>query len=234
METTKIGVVIVAAGGGKRMGGVIPKQFALVGNEPILVRTINNFAKAFAGAKIVVVLSADKMDFWRNLSARFRVARHTVVEGGRERFDSVKRGIEALSDAVDLIAVQDGVRPFASIEMLRRVADCATKNGSAIPVVLPVDSFRMVGGNGESEIIDRSALRIVQTPQIFRADILRAAYDTDFSPAFTDDASVVERAGFAVTLCEGERTNIKITTPDDMVFAQAIIDARTQREEPQE
>lgn len=216
------------------MGGVIPKQFALVGNEPILVRTVNNFAKAFAGAKIIVVLSADRVDFWHDLAARFRVARHTVVEGGRERFDSVKRGIEALSDAVDLIAVQDGVRPFASIEMLRMVAECATKNGSAIPVVLPVDSFRMVGDNGESEIIDRSALRIVQTPQIFRADILRAAYDTDFSPAFTDDESVVERAGFAVTLCEGERTNIKITTPDDMVIAQAIIDAQKQREEPQE
>ncbi len=231
MEATKIGVVIVAAGGGKRMGGNVPKQFALVGNEPILARTINNFAKAFAGAKIVVVLAADKVDFWKDLSARFRVARHTVVEGGRERFDSVKRGIEALSDAVDLIAVQDGVRPFASTEMLRRTAECAERNGSAIPVVLPVDSFRVVTGNEGSQIIDRASLRIVQTPQIFRADILRAAYDTDFAEWFTDDASVVERAGYPIHLCEGERTNIKITTPDDMVVAQAIIDAQKQVEE---
>lgn len=226
VDSTKIGVIIVAAGSGRRMGGSIPKQFAFVGNEPILVRTINNFAKAFAGAKIVVVLSADWVDFWHDLAARFRVARHTVVEGGAERFHSVQRGIEALSDAVDLIAVQDGVRPFASVELLRRVAECAASNGSAIPVVKPVDSFRRVASDGQSDIIDRSALRIVQTPQIFRADILRAAYDCAFEKSFTDDASVVERAGFAVHLCEGERTNIKITTPEDMLFADAIIEAQ--------
>lgn len=234
VDSTKIGVIIVAAGSGRRMGGSIPKQFALVGNEPILVRTINNFAKAFAGAKIVVVLSADWVDFWHDLAARFRVARHKVVEGGAERFHSVQRGIEALSDAVDLIAVQDGVRPFASVEMLRRVAEFAATNGSAIPVVQPVDSFRRVEGDGQSEIIDRSALRIVQTPQIFRADILRAAYDCTFEKSFTDDASVVERAGFAINLCEGERTNIKITTPEDMLFADAITEAQREQAEQKE
>lgn len=223
MDEIKIGIVIVAGGSGTRMGGTIPKQFAIVGGEPILVHTINNFAKAFPTAKIIVVLPAAQTDFWKNLSARFKVARHSVVEGGAERFHSVKNGIEALSDAVDLIAVQDGVRPFASTELIRRTAECAAENGTAIPAVKPVDSFRTTSGdNGESAIIDRSTLRIIQTPQIFRADMLRAAYDVDYDAAFTDDASVVERAGFAVTLCEGERSNIKITTREDMILAEAI------------
>ena len=227
MDETRIGVIIVAGGSGTRMGGTIPKQFAIVGGEPILVRTINNFARAFPTAKIIVVLPAAQMNFWRNLSARFKVARHSTVEGGAERFHSVKNGIEALSDAADLIAIQDGVRPFASVEMIRRTAECAAENGTAIPTVKPVDSFRIVatGGNSESEIIDRSGLRIIQTPQIFRADLLRAAYDVDYDTAFTDDASVVERAGYRITLCDGERSNIKITTQEDMIYAEAIAES---------
>lgn len=228
MEQQQIGVVIVAGGSGSRMGGSLPKQFALVGGEPILVKTINNFAKAFAGAKIIVVLPAAQIDFWKNYSARFRVARHKIVEGGEQRFHSVKNGIEALTDYVDLIAIQDGVRPFASVEMLRATAQCAAEYGSAIPVVDAVDSFRVVTNQG-SEIIDRSKLRVVQTPQIFEAGLIRAAYDTLYSEQFTDDASVVEATTpHRVRLCNGERTNIKITTPDDMVLAEAI--ARLQAE----
>lgn len=229
MEEPRVGVIIVAGGSGSRMGGAIPKQFALVGSEPILARTINNFASAFASAKIVVVLPASHIDFWKNLAARFRVASHTIVEGGKERFNSVKNGIEALSDAVDLIAVQDGVRPFASKAMIRKTAECAKANGAAIPVVTPVDSFRWADGD-ESKIINRDNLRIVQTPQIFEAGLLRAAYDTDFDARFTDDASVVEAFGHKIALCEGERTNIKITTPDDMIFAEAIIKAQKEND----
>jgi 2-C-methyl-D-erythritol 4-phosphate cytidylyltransferase len=203
------------------MGGTLPKQFSLVGGEPILARTINNFRKALPTSRIVVVLPAEYIDFWKNFSARFSVAKHSVVEGGKERFHSVKNGIEALSCEVDLIAVQDGVRPFASKEMILRVVDCASENGAAIPVVKAVDSYRAVEGD-ESKIIDRTPLRIVQTPQIFAAPILRAAYDTTFMPHFTDDASVVEFSGEKVALCEGEYTNIKITTPADLVLAEAI------------
>ena len=133
----------------------------------------------------------------------------------------MKNGIESLSCELDLIAVQDGVRPFASKEMILRVVECASKSGSAIPVVRAVDSYRAVEGN-ESKIIDRTPLRIVQTPQIFAAPILRAAYDTPFRADFTDDASVVEFSGEKVTLCKGEYTNIKITTPSDLVIAEAI------------
>lgn len=207
------------------MGSSMPKQFALVDGLPILARTINTFARAFAGAKIVVVLPESQIDFWKNYSARFTVARHSVTTGGEQRFHSVKHGIEALTDAVELIAVHDGVRPFASVEMIRRVAECAAETGAAIPVTEAVDSFRVTTQTG-SEVIDRSKLRIVQTPQIFEASLLRAAYDTEYQQSFTDDASVVEQTTpCRVTLCAGERNNIKITTPEDMVIAYAIAES---------
>ena len=224
MEQPRVGVIIVAGGSGKRMGGTLPKQFSIIGSKPILAHTINAFREALPASRIVVVLPAEYIEFWKNLASRFEVAKHSVVEGGKERFYSVKNGIEALSDAVDLIAVQDGVRPFASKDMILRTVDCAAKNGSAIPVVNAVDSYRMIEGE-ESHIIDRTPLRIVQTPQIFAAPILRAAYDTEFRAEFTDDASVVEYSGEKVALCEGEYTNIKITTPADLVIAEAIVKA---------
>ena len=142
-----------------------------------------------------------------------------MVEGGAERFHSVKNGIEALSDAVDLIAIQDGVRPFASKELILRTVACAAENGAAIPVVKAVDSYRRVDGE-DSHIVDRTPLRIVQTPQIFSASILRAAYDTEFRQEFTDDASVVEYSGEKIALCEGEYDNFKITTPNDLLMAE--------------
>lgn len=226
MEQIVVGVVIVAGGSGSRMGGAIPKQFALIDGEPILVRTINNFAKALPGAKIVVVLPAAQIEFWKNYSARFRVARHKIVEGGEQRFHSVKNGIEAITDFVDIIAVQDGVRPFASLQMIRDCVKCASEHGSAIPVIEAVDSFREVTEDGGSRIIDRAKLRVVQTPQVFEASLIRAAYDTTYDSSFTDDASVVESTTpHRVTLCAGERQNIKITTPDDMVIAEAIAKA---------
>ncbi len=221
MEEPRVGVIIVAGGSGRRMGGTLPKQFSFIGGEPILVRTINAFRSALPSSRIVVVLPQEHIAFWKNLSSRFEVAKHSIVEGGEERFHSVRNGIEALSDAVDLIAVQDGVRPFATKELIARAVDCAAKSGSAIPVVKAVDSYRMVEGE-ESHIIDRTPLRIVQTPQIFAAPILRAAYDTPFRKEFTDDASVVEYSNEKITLCEGDYFNIKITTPTDLVIGEAI------------
>ncbi|MBQ7855516.1 MAG: 2-C-methyl-D-erythritol 4-phosphate cytidylyltransferase [Alistipes sp.] len=229
------GIVIVAGGIGSRMGSAIPKQFALVGGEPVLVRTINAFATTFPTSKIVVVLPASQIAFWKNLSARFTVARHSVVEGGEQRFHSVQRGIEALSGAVDYIAIHDGVRPFVSRQMIKRVAECAERTGTAVPVVHPVDSFRIEREDGSSQQIDRSPLRIVQTPQIFEAGLIRAAYDTEYDKAFTDDSSVVERVlGYKVTLCEGERSNIKITTPEDLAFGEAILRMQSDKEANEE
>ena len=230
MEQPRVGVIIVAGGSGKRMGGSLPKQFSIIGGSPILAHTINSFRKALPASRIVVVLPSEYIEFWKNLSARFEVAKHSVVEGGKERFYSVKNGIEALSDAVDLIAVQDGVRPFASKELILRTVACAAENGSAIPVVKAVDSYRVVESE-ESHIVDRTPLRIVQTPQIFAAPVLRAAYDTEFRSEFTDDASVVEFSGEKVSLCEGEYQNIKITTPNDIILANAIIESQNENKE---
>lgn len=232
MEQPRVGVIIVAGGSGKRMGGALPKQFSIIGGKPILAHTINAFRKALPASRIVVVLPAEYIEFWKNLSARFEVAKHSVVEGGKERFYSVKNGIEALSDAVDLIAVQDGVRPFATKELILRTVACAVENGSAIPVVKAVDSYRVVEGD-TSHIIDRTPLRIVQTPQIFAAPVLRAAYDTEFRAEFTDDASVVEFSGERVALCEGDYLNIKITTPNDLALAEAVIAMQSQ-EKPEQ
>lgn len=221
----KTGVVIVAGGKGLRMGGAIPKQFRFLGEKPVLAHTIEAFRKALPEAQIIVVLPEDHIPFWKDMCARLNIARHRVVMGGSERFNSVKNGIDSLEWDTDLIAVHDGVRPLASAEMIHRVADAAILHGAAIPVVAAVDSYRTVEGN-TSHITDRSALRIVQTPQIFRGDILRAAYKAEFTPTFTDDASVVEQAGYPIYLAEGERSNIKLTTPDDFVIAQALLEAR--------
>lgn len=226
-------VIIVAGGSGTRCGGSLPKQFRLLHNRPVLARTIDRFAAALRGAEIVVVLPERHIAFWKDFAARFEVAAHRVVAGGEERFHSVCRGLAALRSEPELIAVQDGVRPFASAELIRRVADAAAETGAAIPVVQPVDSFRRLEGE-ESQIVDRSRLRIVQTPQIFRADWLTAAYEQPFDPRFTDDASVVEAAGHRIALVEGERNNLKLTTADDFAIAEAMLAAREAEEEADE
>lgn len=222
MEKINIGVVIVAGGSGTRIGGAIPKQFMIVGGEPLLARTINIFAEALPAAEIVVVLPEAHIDFWKNLAARFDVAPHRTVAGGSERFHSVKAGISALNENTGIIAVHDGVRALVSKKLIIRAVQTAIEHGSAIPAIAPVDSFRVATDEG-SYPIDRASLRIIQTPQIFAAETLRDAYQTDFTPSFTDDASVVEKAGTKVTLCEGERSNIKITTVEDIAIAEALL-----------
>lgn len=221
----KRGVVIVAGGSGSRMQSVLPKQFLMLGGLPVVARTINTFSEALPGADIVVVLPEQHIALWENLRARFDVARHRVVAGGKERFHSVLNGINALSDKVEYIAVHDGVRAMATKKLIIRAMLAAEEHGAVIPVVDVVDSYRRVDGV-ESYIVPRSELRIVQTPQVFRAQVLRDAYNQPFSPAFTDDASVVEAAGGRIVLVDGERTNIKLTTPEDMAYAEWILQER--------
>ena len=218
----KRGVIIVAGGSGKRMQSSLPKQFLLLGGEPVVARTINTFAEALPGAEIVVVLPEEHIALWRNLAARFDVAVHKCVAGGKERFHSVKAGIEALSEDVTSIFVHDGVRALISKKLIIRAALAVDENEAVIPVVDVVDSYRRVTDSG-SEIMPRSELRIVQTPQVFRSETLRRAYGQVFDSAFTDDASVVERMGVAITLIEGERTNLKLTTPEDMEWAEWLL-----------
>lgn len=216
----------MAGGSGRRMGGALPKQFMMLDNEPILARSINRMHEALPAAEIVVVLPEEHVELWKNIAARFEVARHKIALGGKERFDSVKNGLAALSDGVRIIAVHDAVRPLASKKLVIKLFLEAEKHVAVIPVVAPIDSYRIVEGE-QSRIINRSTLRMVQTPQVFHADKLRDAYNRPFSSTFTDDASVMEAAGHTVTLVEGERENIKITTPSDMFVAEAIINAES-------
>ncbi len=219
----RVGVVIVAGGSGSRMGAKVPKQFAFLGQKPVLAHSIDMFAKTLPNVEVVVVVAEDRVEYWRNLSARFDVAKHRVVVGGAERFYSVKAGVDALGEGVDVIAVHDGARPLCSAELVQRCVRSAVSNGSAVPVIAIADSVREVfNGSDLSKIVDRSRLRAVQTPQVFDAAILRRAYAQSYSEVFTDDASVVESLGERVWLCDGERSNIKITTAEDMIFAQAF------------
>ena len=190
----------------------------------------NAFARTLHSTQIVVVLPEGQIDFWKNLAARFDIAKHTCTAGGPQRFHSVRNGLSALPRTVALIAVHDGVRPLVSSDLILKAVECAAAHGTAIPVVEAVDSLRQLTPDG-SHPIDRNTLRIVQTPQVFDAELLRRAYELDYSPDFTDDASVVERAGHAVTLCHGERGNLKITTADDLPIAEAILLSRASREE---
>ena len=210
------------------MGASLPKQFMMLGNEPILVRSINSIHEALPAAEIVVVLPTEHVELWKNLSARFIVAPHKIAHGGQERFHSVRNGLQAMSEEVEYIGVHDAVRPMASKKLIIRLMLEAEEHPAVIPTIAPPDSYRIVQGEG-SHIIDRSTLRIVQTPQVFQAKTLRRAYEQEFSPLFTDDASVVEATNTKITLIEGERENIKITTPADLIFAEALIS--TQDEE---
>ena len=204
------------------MQSSLPKQFMILGGEPVVARTINTFAEALPGAEIVVVLPKEHIALWKNLAARFDVAVHRCVEGGKERFDSVKAGIEALSPEVEYVAIHDGVRALVTKRLIISTMLEVEKYEAVIPVVDAVDSYRVVEGES-NEVIPRSKLRIVQTPQVFRSDILRRAYQQPYDSRFTDDATVVESLGIKITLIEGERSNIKLTTPEDMIYAEAMI-----------
>lgn len=215
----KYGVIIVAGGSGSRMQSALPKQFLMLGGLPVVARTINTFAEALPSADIVVVLPEAHISLWRNLEARFDVAQHRCVAGGSERFHSVKCGIEALGSDVEYIAVHDGVRALVSKRLIIRTLLDAEKSGATIPVIEVADSFRRVDGV-ESHIVPRSELRAVQTPQIFSAELLRRAYEQPFDSSFTDDASVVEAMGHRISLVDGERSNLKLTTPEDLEWAE--------------
>lgn len=203
------------------MQSALPKQFLMLGGMPVVARTINTFSEALPGADIVVVLPEEHIPLWENLRARFDVAPHRIVAGGKERFYSVLNGINALAEDVEYIAVHDGVRALVTKKLIIRAMLAAEEHDAVIPVVDVVDSYRRVEGD-DSHIVPRTELRIVQTPQVFKASLLRKAYDVPFNPTFTDDASVVEAMGHKITLVEGERANIKLTTPEDMTYAEAL------------
>ena len=217
-------VIIVAGGQGLRMGLPVPKQFALVAGRPVLMHTIARFHEADPLLGIIVVLPADQHEYWNDLCREhdFRIE-HTVVSGGETRFHSSQNGLLAIPDDVDgVVGIHDGVRPFVSVEVIRRCYAEARRSGSAIPVVPVVDTLRIVGDGNGSHNVDRSQFRAVQTPQVFSIGLLREAFRQQWRPEFTDDASVVEGIGVKIGMVEGNRENVKLTTPLDMLVAEEL------------
>lgn len=215
-------VIIVAGGGGSRMGSEIPKQFLPLNNVPVLMHTINNIFNFDQNISIIVVLPVGEIELWKNLCAKHAfIVPHQTVSGGETRFHSVKNGL-SFTPECDLIAIHDGVRPLVSPETLKRCFDMAADKGAAIPV-LPANESIREGTLDNSRPVDRSRLFLVQTPQVFRSEILRKAYDQSWNPEFTDDASVVEKSGTAVQMVFGNRENIKITYPEDLQIATLFL-----------
>lgn len=214
-------IIITAGGTGKRMGGNLPKQFLLLAGKPVLFHTIQRFHEFDPTAEIILSLPAEWLDYWENLCEihDFPVT-HQVVEGGKERFHSIKNALAMATGNV--IAVHDGVRPFASLETIHNCFEMAKAKGNAVPVVEMKESLREVSASSSKALI-RSHYRLVQTPQVFIADILRKAYEQDFYDGITDDASLVEALGITIELVPGNETNIKITNPSDLLFAEVIL-----------
>ncbi len=218
MNKTKF-AIIVAGGKGERMQTDIPKQFIEIQGKPILMYSIENFNRYDISIQIILVLPSGQIEFWHTLCKKhaFEIP-HKIVTGGQSRFDSVINGLDAVKLPA-LVAVHDGVRPLVSVETITRCFESAEKYGTAIPVIELVDSIRQITETG-NQSVDRNAYKLVQTPQIFDGEILKKAYKQDFSPLFTDDASVVEAMGTKIHLVEGNRENIKITTEFDLRIAQ--------------
>jgi 2-C-methyl-D-erythritol 4-phosphate cytidylyltransferase len=198
------------------------KQFVLLGGVPILAHSIEAFLAVAPEADIVVALPADRFDEWARLCLRHDVPPHKVCEGGATRFLSVRNALADLAPECEYIAVHDAARPMVSPGLILQTLEVAKGHGSAIPVVPLVDSVRRLTEIGSSPE-DRSRLRAVQTPQVFRADILRAGYAKAVGDDFTDDATVVESVGYTVMLCRGEKCNVKITEAEDLTMVEAIV-----------
>jgi 2-C-methyl-D-erythritol 4-phosphate cytidylyltransferase len=215
-------VIIVAGGKGMRMGGDFPKQFIAVGGKPILMRTIEAFYTYDKSIRIIVVLHSSYRDHWIRVCKGygFNISHH-IADGGETRFHSVKNGLSMVDSGY--VAVHDAVRPFVSNELIEECFSKAIEYKAVIPVIEMTDSLREIIDAEHSTIVNRSNYRMVQTPQVFEVDLLRKAYEQPFSEMFTDDASVVEAYGDNIHLVQGERTNIKITTPFDLELAEVIL-----------
>ena len=227
-------VIIVAAGTGSRFGTEMPKQFLPLCGTPVVAHAINAFREALgADSRILLVLSEPMIPLWRRLCADYVISSPEIVTGGATRWESVRNAIAALGEASPsaTVLIHDGARPLVTPEVIRRAASCALNTDGAIPAVPVTDSLRRLDDSEVmSEPVDRSLFRAVQTPQAFSLWRLREAYRLPYQDDFTDDASVLAAAGFQnVVLVGGSPENIKITTPVDMLLAEAIIKSRAEK-----
>jgi len=214
--------LIVAAGNGLRMKSDIPKQFLLLKNKPVLYYSIKAFLDAFDDIEVILVLPEEHIAKGQEIiDGYFDSSKFKIILGGRTRFHSVKNGLSLIEDEA-IIFVHDGVRCFVTKELIKRCYDSAVEFGTAVPVIDSADSIRMITKSG-NKIVDRNKVKLVQTPQTFHSKILLPAFAIDYKDKFTDEASVVEAFGLNINLVEGEKNNIKITTPHDLELANALL-----------
>ena len=225
-------IIIVAGGKGLRMGSDIPKQFLPIGGKPVLMRTLERFREYSAELQIILVLPEAQQEYWRELCKQYNFPLplegteggfYQLANGGQTRFHSVQNGLAKVpDDAQGVVGVHDGVRPFPSIEVIKNCYETARTKKAVIPVIPVVETVRHLEGE-KSVTVPRGDYRLVQTPQTFDIQLLKAANRQPYNDGFTDDASVVESYGYEITLVEGNRENIKITTPYDLKIAEVLI-----------
>ena len=217
-------IIIVAGGKGLRMGSDIPKQFLPIGGKPVLMRTLERFREYSADLHIILVLPEAQQAYWQELCGKYDFkVKYQLANGGQTRFHSVQNGLALVpDDAEGVVGVHDGVRPFPSIEVIKNCYETARTAKAVIPVIPVVETVRHLEGDS-SVTVPRGDYRLVQTPQTFDIQLLKAANRQPYNDGFTDDASVVESYGHAITLVEGNRENIKITTPYDLKIAEVLI-----------
>jgi len=216
-------IIIVAGGSGRRMDADIPKQFLLLHGKPVLMHTCETFYSFDPSLSLIIVLPAEHITTWETLCKTHSLTiPHRIVEGGPERFYSVRNALRTIHPDESLVAIHDGVRPLVSHETIQTAFDAAYKFGNAIPVIPVIDSVREQTPSA-NHIIDRSKLQLIQTPQVFICSLICKAYEQDYSSSYTDDASVVEKLGEKIILTKGNPENIKITRPIDLIIAEALI-----------
>lgn len=214
--------LIVAGGSGSRMHSPLPKQFMELNGKPLLMHTFQAFANFDSSFEFVLVLPEKEVDTWKNLCKKFGFSiKHSIVKGGKTRFHSVKNGLKLIGGE-GIVFIHDGVRPLVSVKTIENCFQTALAYGNALPVILPTESVRKVSV-GKSEAVDRTRYYLVQTPQTFQVPLIKRAYEQKYSKKFTDDASVLENTGASIHLVEGNRENIKITWPADLIMAAALL-----------
>jgi 2-C-methyl-D-erythritol 4-phosphate cytidylyltransferase len=215
-------VVIVAGGSGKRMGAEIPKQYLELDGRPVLMHTIERFKAFSADIEIITVLPENQLRYWVSLTEKYSFnVPLTLVKGGTHRYNSVKNGLKFVG-VPGLVAIHDGVRPFVSIDTIKRCFETAERLGNAIPSISPTESLRLLTDDGNTHL-NRLLVKQIQTPQVFSSALIKKAYNQPFSPEFTDDATVLEMMGEKINLIEGNRENIKITNPEDLLISTVLL-----------
>lgn len=222
-------VIIVAGGRGSRFKSEIPKQFVKLSGLPVLMHTISAFFTYQSSIKIIVVLPEEQISYWKSICVDYKFnIQHQITPGGSTRFYSVKNGLSQIKND-GIVGIHDGVRPLIDVETIERCYKMAGKEGNAIPVVAPVDSMRKIADNGTNSYVDRQKYCLIQTPQVFKTELILKAFKQEYNDSFTDDASVLEASiPGSINLVEGNRQNLKITTPEDLLYAEAIIKSRIQ------